>query len=166
MPLKSIVVVILRLYAIQQTVYGLLSLIGAMRSEVGTFHSIENYMIYIIPLMSLALAGIIYFAAPLLSNLATKDCNSELNLSGLSLQDLYSFAFVFLGLSFVLGAIGPIFNWLHYWFVVGASSISESDQNMAKSFYTLSQYGIQIAAGFVSMIYARRFAKKLSGIKN
>lgn len=166
MPLKSIVVVILRLYAIQQTVYGLLSLIGAMRAEVGTFHSTENYMIYIIPLMSLALAGIIYFAAPLLSGLVAKDYDSNVNLSGLSLQDLYCFAFVFLGLSFILGAIGPIFNWLHYWFVIGASSISESDQNMTKSFYTLSQYGIQIAAGFFSVIYARRFAKKLSEIKN
>jgi len=154
MPLRNIVLVVIRLYAIQQLVYGIVLFISALST------STNHLTTYLAPLTSLVFSLIIWYSASLISDLATKGCNSEVNISGLSLRDIYSFAFVFLGISFTLDAVGNIINKVHYMFILW-DSISAMDEVSRRSVYDFWHYFIQMAAGIVAIIYARRFADKL-----
>ena len=106
-----------------------------------------------------ALAVASWFAGPLLSRLITRCYDTTIAISGLSLEDLYTFAFVFLGLYFVLSSIAPSLNWIHYFLAVGSLPNPVADQR--KSVYQLSSSLITLFAGFTVMLPTRRWARRL-----
>ena len=80
------------------------------------------------------------------------------NLGSLSRTDLYGFAFVFLGLFFILSSFADIINWIHYF------TLSREDPRhdpRIQSFYQLTRPFLTLAAGLISLLGAPRWTKKL-----
>ena|SRR6185312_187680 len=88
-------------------------------------------------------------------------CNdAPISVSGLSLRDLYSFGFVFLGLYFILSSIGNFLYWLHYSFVIAA--VRDFDPERKKSLYEISKPLVTVTAGFICIVFGKYWAEKLS----
>lgn len=158
MPLKSIVVVVLRLFAIQT----LLQAIGLAVGEAGLHGRYDvpprDYSGFIAPGGLLVFATIEWLLAPAVAKLVTRRHDTEVSLGALSRADLYSFAFVFLGLYFILSSIAPALIWLHYSLTMSAvGSSSESE----RSFYALATPLIGLIAGFMALLPAQRWARRL-----
>ena len=159
MPLSSIVIVVLRLFAIQvvgQSVHMALSFAATLSKERS--HHPDYWVAYLVPVALLVFALLEWWLAPVIARLVTRHHDGEVAIGALSRLDLYSFAFVFLGLYFILTSIAPALSWLHYFLrtsAVGSQSESQS------SFYDLASYLVTLIAGVLALLPARRWARRL-----
>ena len=160
MPISNIVTIVLRLFAIQMLVQALSLALEVTASFALRGGSSRNYFNYLTPAALLVLAVLEWLLAPGISRLVTRNHNSELSTGGLSREDIYAFAFVFLGLYFILVSIAPSLNWLHYLFSVEGRSTGQTAEGR-KSFYDLASHLITLIAGFMSLLPANRWARRL-----
>src|SRR4051794_12124767 len=118
MPLSNIVVIVLRLFAIQMFVQsvGLAFSVAGRVAYAGAWP--RSYFNYLPAVALFVVAYLEWLLAPAISRLVTRKHDSTVSIGGLSREDLYCFAFVFLGLYFILVSIGSTVNWLHYFFTV------------------------------------------------
>jgi hypothetical protein len=159
MPLSNIVTVVLRLFAIQmvgQSINMALSFAAADAKQ--RFHPPHYWLAYLVPVAGLVFALLEWCLAPVIARLVTRNRDAEVALGMLSRLDLYSFAFVFLGLYFILTSIAPALDWLHYY--LGISAVGSQSESQS-SFYTLASYLVTLTAGLVALLAARRWARKL-----
>jgi hypothetical protein len=158
-PLSSIVIVVLRLFAIQmvgQSLHMALSFAATLAKE--SHHRPDYWLAYLVPAALFAFALVEWWLAPVIARLITRHHDGEVAFGTLSRLDLYSFAFVFLGLYFILTSIAPALNWLHYFLrtsAVGSQSDSQS------SFYDLAAHLVTLIAGVFALLPARRWARRL-----
>ena len=155
MPLSSIVVIVLRLFAIQailESVYEALAITSTLRlSSTGA-------------LGYLGAAGLLVFGlaewllAPLIARLVTRGRDSLVSIGGLTRADLYAFAFVFLGLYFILSAISAVLNALHFFFTLSATASQLESQS---AFYKLAAPLVRMIAGFLALVFANGWASRL-----
>jgi hypothetical protein len=159
MPLSSIVIVVLRLFAIQMVGQSFhIALSFAATDAKQNFHPPHYWVAYLVPVALLAFAWFEWFLAPVIARLVTRHHDGEVAVGALSRLDLYSFAFVFLGLYFILTSIAPALNWLHYFLTTSAlGSQSES----RSSFYDLASQLVTLTAGILALLPARRWARRL-----
>lgn len=159
MPLSSIVIVVLRLFAIQMVGQSFhMALSFAATDAKQSFHPPHYWAAYLVPVALLVFALFEWWLAPVIARLLTRHHDGELAIGALSRLDLYSFAFVFLGLYFILTSIAPALNWLHYFLrtsAVGSQSESQS------SFYDFASYLVTLIAGVLALLPARRWARRL-----
>ena len=154
MPLRAIVVIVLRLFAIQTFLSAIDLALKTAAWLAKRPSSPDAYWSYV------AAGGLVVFAtlewvlAPPISRLVTRGHDVEVSVAPLTRADLYSFAFVFLGLYFILSSIAPSLNWLHYFFAV---STAQDDS----SFYDLATPLIQLITGIFALVFARRWVSKL-----
>lgn len=160
---STIVLIIMRLFSVQWLVQGLGMLamgfveISQMNESRGGWFAAARF----IPSLGVLLCSVIaWIAAPFLARFIARKYDAPVAVSGLSLQDLYSFAFVFLGLYFVLSSLADVLNWLHYALAVAASR-GDFDPERNKSLYGLSRPLITLVAGCVCLVSGRRWARKL-----
>jgi hypothetical protein len=159
MPLSSIVIVVLRLFAIQmvgQSFHMALSFAAADAKQ--SFHPPHYWMAYLVPVALLVFAVLEWWLAPVVARLVTRHHDGEVAVGALSRLDLYSFAFVFLGLYFLLTSISPALNWLHYFLRTSAGGSQSESQS---SFYSLASYLVTLTAGVLTLLPARRWARRL-----
>lgn len=159
MPLSSIVIVVLRLFAIQmvgQSFHMALSFAAADAKQ--SFHPPHYWAAYLVPVALLLFALFEWWLAPVIARLVTRHHDGEVAIGGLSRLDLYSFAFVFLGLYFILTSIAPALNWLHYFLTTSAAG---SQAESRSSFYDLASYLVTLIAGILALLPARRWARRL-----
>jgi hypothetical protein len=81
------------------------------------------------------------------------------SIGSLSRSDLYSFAFVFLGLFFILSSFADVINWVHY-FTTASREDPRHDPHL-QNLYQLTRPCLTLALGFVSLIGAPRWTRKL-----
>jgi hypothetical protein len=163
MLISTIVLIVVRLFSVQWLVQGLTMLVVVVTglSEIGPVQSEWIVPMRILPsMLVLALSVVAWLVSPLLSRLIAGRYDASVTFSLMSLQDLYSFAFVFLGLYFVLSSLGDALNWLQYWFVFNASH-GDSDPERKRSFYGMSRSLITLVAGFLCLLYGKKWAKRL-----
>jgi hypothetical protein len=163
MLISTIVLIVVRLFSVQWLVQGVTMLVVAVTGlpEIGPVHSGWFAAARIIPsIVVLALSVVAWLVSPCLARLIAGKYDTPVTFSLMSLQDLYSFAFVFLGLYFVLSSLGDALNWLQYWFVYNASH-ADIDPERKKSFYGLSRSLVTLLAGFVCLLSGKKWAKKL-----
>ena len=159
MPLSSIVIVVLRLFAIQmvgQCFHMALALAAADAKQ--SFHPPQYWVAYLVPVALLIFAFFEWSLAPVIARLVTRHHDGEVTLGGLSRLDLYSFAFVFLGLYFILTSIAPALDWLHYFLTTSAGG---PEPESLSSFYSLASHLVTLAAGLLTLLPARRWARRL-----
>ena len=159
MPLSNIVTVVLRLFAIQMAGQSLpMALSFATAAVKEGSHPPHYWLAFVVPVALLVFALLEWCLAPLIARLVTRNHDAEVALGTLSRLDLYSFAFVFLGLYFILTSIAPALNWLHYYLRTSAVGSQAESQ---RSFYDLASYLVTLIAGILTLVPARRWARKL-----
>ncbi len=150
---------VLRLFAIQmvgQSLHMAVSLAATATKKWS--HSPDYWLVFLVPVALLLFALLEWWLAPVIARLVTRNHDGEVAIGTLSRMDLYSFAFVFLGLYFILTSVAPALNWLHYFLrtsAVGSQSESQS------SFYELAAHLVTLAAGLLTLLPARRWARRL-----
>jgi len=165
MPLKSLVVIALRLYAIYWLVSGLSSMLVYLPfmleapSRIG-MHSPTASFIFIPPTML-----ILWFLASWLSSAITKGHDTQLTFAALTREDLYRFAFIFLGLFFALSSILSVVETAHQ-FV--AFDVPQPDNNPEKGqyFWPFLGHVLTLIAGFACVFGARKWTAKLIRLEN
>jgi hypothetical protein len=155
MPLQSIIVVILRISALQLVVTGLITLMPFLGIK-SPWSSIT--ILLIIP----ASAAFLWAFSEQIARLVTRVHEVVVPLGGLSRMDLFAFAFVYLGLSFLISGIGTVVLNLSSVF---ANSISEPSAHQAllqtQSIQQISKQAVQVFLGIICLFNSDHFAKKL-----
>ena len=157
MPLRSIIVVFLRISAIQFVATALMGLAPLITVNMKSLWPIGAIYLCFTILAIMAWA----FAEPV-ARLVIRGHETTVPLGGLTRQDLYAFAFVYLGLSFLMGSIGTVS-------VNALLLISHAMTHPAieDTFYTqsaqqLAKQSIQVILGLICLFNANRLAEKLA----
>ncbi len=160
MPLSSIVVIVIRLFALNW----LFSALPWLASAASTPLPYERRLLvvlapYVPAVLLLILAAGLWILTPSIARLVSRNVDTSVSIGGLSRADLYSFAFVFLGLYFILSSFADVINWIHYFIKVSHRDPARDphDENL----YQLTRPCLTFAAGLVSLIGTPRWTKKL-----
>jgi hypothetical protein len=169
MPLKTLIVIALRLYAIYWLVQGLSTLLiylpmlltfmwDASASSAKGMQGLYSFIL--IPPSMLAFAVLLWFLSSRLSSAVTKGHDTQLAFTSLTKEDFYLFAFVFLGLFFALSSIFSIVETGYQFFALG---FPQPDNNPQKWNYLWPFLGhiFTMIAGFVCVLGARKWTNKL-----
>jgi hypothetical protein len=166
MTLNQIVVVIIRLCGVGWLIRAL-DLFFETALMRGSFESAQRvpfHLAYGSPISVLALALGAWFLAEPIARLVVPPRATSATLTGLSVFDLYRFAFVLMGLYYVLASFAPLLNWLHYFLTI-APTVPENDPHRMDTVYQVTQPLITLAAGCVCLLFAPQCARKLEGIQ-
>jgi hypothetical protein len=160
MLVSTIVLIVVRLFSIQWLVQGLSMLAVSFSEQAYASNDSLRFLRFLPPVSLIVLSVIGWIVAPCLSVRIPGQQNVSLPVTGLSLRDLYCFAFVFLGLYFSLGSVADVLNWLHYSML--ASLGHDFDPARKISLYALSRPLITFLAGLICIFSGRGWASKLS----
>lgn len=113
------------------------------------------------------LFGIVAFCAywlwqfsPFFARHITRGQDSALDCGSLALVDLYTFAFLLVGLYFAVDSFGPSLTWFHY-SVGRSSSVAGLSPQQQANYYTLFKYLVKLFLGLALIFNGRKFATKL-----
>jgi hypothetical protein len=119
------------------------------------------------PQIGFILFGIVAFCAywlwqfsPFLARHITRGQDSVLDCGNLALADLYTFAFLLVGLYFAVDSFGPALAWFHY-SLRQSSSVAALSQQQQTNYYTLFKYLVKLFLGLALIFNGRKFATKL-----
>ena len=159
MPLSSIVVIVLRLFALNWLATAIPLFLSAVTLALPGEHGLSLLMRYTpAALLAIAAAALWLLAAPI-GRFVSRGVDTSVSVGSLSRADLYSFAFVFLGLFFVLSSVADVINWVHYFTTL--SPDGQRHDPRAHNLYQLTRPFVTLALGLVSLIGAPRWTKKL-----
>jgi hypothetical protein len=158
MPLSSIVVIVLRLFALNWLFNAVPLLLSAAATPLPhERHLFAVLMPYAPAVLFLIFAAGLWILAPALARLVSRGVDTSVSIGSLSRSDLYSFAFVFLGLFFMLSSFADAINWIHY-----LGTVSRQDPTRDPHYlYQLTRPCLTFVAGLISLFGARRWTKKL-----
>jgi hypothetical protein len=160
MPLSSIVVIVIRLFALNWLLTSVpLFLSAATIPLPHEPHLLAALMPYAPAVLLLIFAAAFWIPAPAIARLASRGVDARVSIGSLSRLDLYSFAFVFLGLFFILSSFADVINWIHYFTTVSREGLRHDPR--VQNFYQLTRSCLTFAVGLVSLLGAPRWAKKL-----
>jgi hypothetical protein len=98
--------------------------------------------------------------APFLARRVTSMQNPTIEACHLNLLEIYSFAFLFLGLYFAVDALPPSLTWFHFTITQNAPGANLAAQQQGH-FYTLFKYVAKCILGLSLIFNGRKFAIKL-----
>ena len=105
-------------------------------------------------------AAALWVCALWIGRVLTRGCDSQLDTKPLAVSDLYSVAFVCIGLYYAVGSFGNTLNWLHFAVTQSSTSAALSpEQHM--NFYSLFQCLSELFIGLVLVFRARRLSARL-----
>lgn len=158
MPSSSIAQILLRIFALNWFVTGLIqiaSMAFTFREEYFTIFSIAPGVVYFV-------AGVLgWIISPKLSRLLAGQNDGEFDLRGISEQQLYSAVFLGLGLYFTLSSFAAAFSWIHF-FAVNKSPEYGFHQENQPSYYDMSETVMTLAAGVLLIMTCGTWARKLA----
>jgi hypothetical protein len=158
MPLSSIVVIVIRLFALNWLLTVVSLLLRAATTPLPHGDRLSAALIlYAAPVLLLIFAAGLWILTPAIARLVSRGVDTTVSMGSLSLSDLYSFAFVFLGLFFILSSFADVINWIHYF----ATEAHSAPDPRARNFYELTRSCLTFVAGVVSIVGAPRWTKKL-----
>lgn len=158
MPLNTIVVIVLRLFALNWLLHAVVLISSAI--PLSYERSVSANLLHCAPAMLLVILAVcLWLLASAVGRVVSRGFDASVSVGSLSRSDLYSFAFVFLGLFFILSSFADVINWLHYFAAVSREDPRHDPR--IQSFYQLSRACLTLAAGLVSLLGAPRWTKKL-----
>ena len=157
--IQTITVVLVRLYGFSWGLQGLVKLLIAAGSAMGSgFHGFS----LVSPAAYLVGSVVSWSAAPWLAGRIAGDQVAPLpEVTVPQRVDLYATAFVALGAYFMLQSFGNAFNWLHY-FMVSRQDSQAFYKEQGPSFYDLTEEVLTLVAGAATLCFSQRLAKKLT----
>lgn len=154
---STITLIILRLFCIQWFLEGL-----GMLASVATLlqsHPDARGIGFntAISIGMLVFPVVVWFAAPFIARLVAGKADATVSVPALSLRDLYAFAFVFLGLYFVLRSVGEVLIWLRYSMIVPLppGALDPERDEFIRSL-------ISLVCGVICIFFGRTWAGKLA----
>src|SRR5688572_8951177 len=112
MSLSNIAALVLRFFALSWLVTGLSGVLMTVFSVHVDF-SWESLIISLTPVFYLLCALLAWYFAPFVAGFLTRGIDSSITLNGLTRTDLYCFAFVIIGLWYVLLSLPNAIIWIH-----------------------------------------------------
>ncbi|CAN5401404.1 hypothetical protein BH09VER1_BH09VER1_09140 [soil metagenome] len=162
MPLSTIVVIVLRLFALNWLFYDVYLWAVAVQSSLSDPRSPFLVVAGFAPSFLLLLAIVLlWILAPRISRLVSPGVDPSVAFSDLTRYDLYCFGFVFLGLYFILSSFAEVINWTHYFATVAHNGGMPDPELQRQSFYQLTRPALTFVGGLVSLLGASRWAKRL-----
>lgn len=159
MPLSSIVVIVARLFALNWLLHAFILIASALATPSLQERSLFTTLVGASPGVFLLILGVfLWILAPAVARFVSRGFDATVSIGSLSRSDLYSFAFVFLGLFFVLSSFADVINWIHYFTV--SRDVPTRDPRI-QSFYDLIRPCLTLAAGLVCLLGAPHWTKKL-----
>lgn len=157
--LSVMVLVFLRMQCLVLLIYGFRLFLESLiwSSNTGGTRNPKSIAIVI---FTSVLAVAFWQLSPWLARLLLGKRDVSVPITGLTLRDLYCFAFVLLGLYFALSSLAPALTWAHYTFVVAAQSAGPNLEER-RSLYSLLQPAITFAAGLICILKGPMWARKL-----
>jgi hypothetical protein len=153
MPLSSIVVIVIRLFALNWLLTSVSLLLSTSQNP-----SAYGLMPYVPGVALLVVVAVLWILARAIARVVSRGIDANVSIGNLSRFDLYSFAFVFLGLFFILSSFADVINWVHYFTVSGEDPRRDP---RVHSLYQLTRPCLTLALGLVSLLGAPRWTKKL-----
>jgi hypothetical protein len=160
MPLSSIVVIVIRLFALNWFLTAASLFLSALASPVSHSGNVAAVLtVYAAPVLLFVLAAGLWILAHPVARFVSRGVDIPVSIGSLSRSDLYSFAFVFLGLFFILSSFADVINWIHYF----ATAPSDNPRHAPRgdNFYQLTRPCLTLALGLVSLLGAPSWTKKL-----
>jgi hypothetical protein len=154
MIIQTFTVVLLRLLAIQVALSAV-SLLANFVIELKTGHP-ESYLLAAAALCFVAAFGV-WMLSPLIGRIVCAKLPPSAAPINATLVDLYSFAFVFVGLYLVTTSAGPSLGWIYYIF---SHASADRNVNYYKSFNAALQLIIGVALIFKGRAISIRLAKE------
>jgi hypothetical protein len=168
MPLKTLVAIILRFFALGWLVTGFSTLLIFLPMIVvsGGFFTPEfSYGLFLMPLAMVLGSVLLWASTSRLSAVITKGHDTELTFSLLTREDLYCFAFVFLGLYFILNHMEGMLLSTYQFFAIGIS-LPENDPQKGKYLSSFFSHVIPLIVGFACVLGAKSWTLKLMRLEN
>lgn len=160
MPLRSIIVIVTRLFALNWLLTAVPLLLSATATPLPhDRHSSAVLTLYAPGVLLLIFAAGLWVLTPAIARLVSRGVDARVSIGSLSRSDLYSFAFVFLGLFFMLSSFGDAINWIHYFVTVSHQGLTRDPR--VQNLYRLTRPCLTFVAGLVSLLGAPRWTKKL-----
>jgi hypothetical protein len=160
MPLRSIVIIVLRLFILSWLLQAIAMYTSAALAPLPHERTFELFLsLYGPASLFLVIAVGLWLIAPFVARIVSRGADSTMAVGSLSRPDLYSFAFVFLGLYFVLSSIADTINWIHYFATVSAKpdDLNPRIQNL----YQLTKPLMTFAVGLICLLGAPRWTKRV-----
>ncbi|MEA3207773.1 MAG: hypothetical protein QOE70_830 [Chthoniobacter sp.] len=154
---SNLVAILARLLALKVLMDGiavLFSLLGRSKA-----HSWAAATFVLVGLYFLC-AGALWSCALWLGRVLTKGCDPKLDTGALTLIDLYSVAFVCVGLYYAVDSFGFTLTWLHFALTQSSSDAGLSPKQK-ENFYSLFQCSSSLFIGLILVLRARRLSARL-----
>lgn len=158
MPISRIAQVLLRLFALNWALTGLVQLAQA---AMQFYNSQFNSPMLAVPLILLLLSFLAWQFAPSISRALARGNDDAVSLQGITLSQLYATVFVGLGMYFALGSFADVFNWVHF-FAINSSPDYGFHRENSPSYYDLTENLLTLVAGIALIFTARIWAEKLT----
>ena len=153
MILQTFTVVLLRLLAIQAA----LGVIVPVGSFVMSLRGLQMEWYWLIAAgINLGAAILMWALAPVIGRIVCAKLPPSVAPLNASLVDLYSFAFLLVGLSLVATSVGSVLGWVYFMF---SHAVANQGVNYRESFNSASQ----LVIGVLMIFKARAFALGLAG---
>lgn len=157
MRLHEIITAVIRILAIKVGLDGVQFLFRTLARLRTHSFSVPDFIVL---LLFAACAGSLWWLSPFLARRVTRNLDSTIEAPLLSLIDLYSFAFLSVGLYFTVLAFAPSLTWLHYAITQSTSDAALSPEQQS-NFYSLFSELSQLVLGLALTFNGRRLATKL-----
>jgi len=159
MTARTVVMVVLRLFAL----YWAITAVPTFFFQTAWNVRQGLDMLFLSGLTLVILLGLTvgcWFVAPAIARWITRRDDLVVQISGLTLEDLFAFGFIFVGLWFVLGAIGRCVWYLYfYWLFVAAPPAQQQYLTAPDSDWII--YLVQLLVAGIVLFNARKWAGKL-----
>ncbi len=159
MPTSSVAQILLRTFALNWFLYGLVqlgSMVITFSQGYFTWFSLAPSLVYFV-------SGIItWVISPKLSRLLAHRNDGEFNFTGVTAHQLYTAVFLGIGLYFTLTSFATSFSWIHF-FAVNKSPDYGFHKESQPSYYEMTETIMTLAAGVLLIFTCNIWARKLSG---
>jgi hypothetical protein len=160
MPLSSIVVIVIRLFALNWLLTAIPLFLSAAATPLPHERGLSVVLMPYAPsVLLLIFAAGLWILTSTVARFVSRGVDTSMSIGSLSRFDLYSFAFVFLGLFFILSSFADVINWIHYFATVPRED-PRHDQRV-RDLYQLTRPCLTLALGLVSLLGAPRWTRKL-----
>lgn len=159
MRLSLLVAIVLRLFALWWLVCAAtssLTTLGMLRSPVTRSGTDNLWLFWSVPAAYLIAAACAWFTASRLSRWLVGAPDAPLAMPNITAANLYSLAALGVGLTFALGNLAPMFNWLH--FLALRSSYPPSAPNL----YEFSNHLVPFLAGSLTAACATKIGSLMA----
>jgi hypothetical protein len=160
---RSLVLIALRLYAIYWFFQSLSQLAFALPLlfYAPSVLAKTPWFLAVIPAVMLVFSIALWVCATQISSVVVRGYDAELSTVTLTREDLYCFAFVFLGLYFILSSI-PAVSDAGYKFLTEDAMLPESDVRRGREIVPFFGHTLTLLIGFGCVLGASKWSRKLA----